>query len=655
MQLSIIIVNYNVQYFLEQALRAVARATQRLEAEVFVVDNNSVDDSVEMVRTKFPDVHLIDNQHNPGFSIANNQAIRQAKGKYILLLNPDTVVQEDTFDTCWAYMEAHPKVGALGVKMIDGSGAYLPESKRGFPSPFVAFCKTIGLSKFFPKSATFNQYYLGHLSENENQQVDVLAGAFMWMRKSVLDEIGLLDEDFFMYGEDIDLSYRVTLAGYENHYLAETSIIHYKGESTKKGSVKYVRTFYQAMILFAQKHFEGRNAKLFILMLRAAIYFRALLTLCSNLVKKWYLPVLDAALLFGGLLFLKNFWGNYHFNDPNYYTDRLTYFNFPLYILIWLTSVYFSGHYDRRGDLRLLVRGILLGSLVIAAVYGLLPLDLRSSRALIVLGTVWALGSLTLLRVLLHFLRYRNFDLGRERLKNLVIVGSLEESERVQQLLSQAAVHQNLIGTVSPSAKSSSAYLSAFSQLEEVVRIYEVDEIIFCAKNLANEDIMQWMTRLGPNINYKIVPEESLSIIGSHSKNEPGELYTIKIQYNINQPLQRRNKRLFDMLTASFLLLTVPVHLLFIKDRKSFITNCLSVLSGHKTWIGYHPFSTPDHTLPQLRPSVLANSIHLRKSILNEATQRRLDFFYAKDYRVFRDVELLWRAYRQLGKARENV
>jgi GT2 family glycosyltransferase len=648
-QLSIIIVNYNVQHFLEQALRAVERATQRLEAEVFVVDNNSVDESVEMVRTKFPSVQLIANHHNPGFSIANNQAIRQATGKYILLLNPDTVVQEDTFDKCWAYMEARPKVGALGVKMIDGSGEYLPESKRGFPSPFVAFCKTFGLSRFFPKSATFNQYYLGHLSENENQKVDVLAGAFMWMRSSVLEKIGLLDEQFFMYGEDIDLSYRVTLAGYENHYLAETSIIHYKGESTKKGSVKYVRTFYQAMILFAQKHFEGRNAKLFILMLRGAIYFRALLTLVSNMVKKWYLPVLDATLLFGGLFFLKDFWGNYHFNDPNYYADRLLYFNFPLYIIVWLTSIYFSGHYDKRSDLRLLVRGLLVGSLVIAAIYGLLPLDLRSSRALIVLGTVWALGSLTLLRVLLHFLRYRNFDLGRERLKNLVVVGSLMESERVQQLLSQAAVHQNLIGTVAPNAKTDAKYLSALSQLEEVVRIYQVDEVSFCAKDLANEDIMQWMTRLGPTISYKIVPEESLSIIGSRSKNEPGELYTIKIQYNINQPLQRRNKRLFDLLSSLFLLLTLPIHLLFIRQPNSFITNCLTVLIGQKTWIGYHPFSTPDHTLPQLRPAILPNSVHLQKEKLSEATQRRLDFFYAKDYRVFRDLELLWRAYRKLG------
>ncbi|MEL6720213.1 MAG: glycosyltransferase, partial [Bacteroidota bacterium] len=341
MQLSVIIVNYNVKYFLEQALRSVERAAQDMQVEVFVVDNNSVDDSVAMVKEKFPEVKLIANNDNPGFSVANNQAIRQAKGEYVLLLNPDTLVQEDTFEKCYKFMEAHPKVGALGVKMIDGSGNFLPESKRGFPSPFVAFCKTFGLSKLFPKSPTFNYYHLGHLSENENHPVDVLAGAFMWMRTATLEKIGLLDEQFFMYGEDIDLSYRVIKGGYQNYYLADTSIIHYKGESTKKGSLNYVRTFYNAMILFAQKHFTGKSAQLFILMLRFAIYFRATITLVSNWAKKLYLPLLDAVFLFIGLVSLKNFWGSYHFQDADYYSDRLIYINFPIYIAVWLLSIYF--------------------------------------------------------------------------------------------------------------------------------------------------------------------------------------------------------------------------------------------------------------------------------------------------------------------------
>ena len=198
--LSIVIVNYNVQHFLRQTLESVFRAQAKLSLEVFVVDNNSKDDSVAMVERDFPAVKLIVNHDNPGFSKANNQAISKAEGKYVLLLNPDTILQEDTLQTCFDFMEAHPDAGAMGAKMLDGSGQFLPESKRGFPSPWVSFCKATGLSVLFPKSKVFNQYHLGFLDENQTHEVDVLCGAFMFMRKDVLDEVGMLDEDFFMYG-----------------------------------------------------------------------------------------------------------------------------------------------------------------------------------------------------------------------------------------------------------------------------------------------------------------------------------------------------------------------------------------------------------------------------------------------------------------------
>ncbi|MEM8525924.1 MAG: glycosyltransferase [Bacteroidota bacterium] len=652
MQLSVIIVNYNVKHFLEQALRSAERAAQNMEVEVFVVDNNSVDDSVVMVKEKFPDVQLLVNQHNPGFSVANNQAIRQAKGKYILLLNPDTLVQEDTFEKCYEFMEVHPDAGALGVKMIDGSGNFLPESKRGFPSPFVAFCKTFGLSKLFPTSPNFNYYHLGHLSENENHPVDVLAGAFMWMRAETLEKIGLLDEQFFMYGEDIDLSYRVIKGGYKNYYLADTSIIHYKGESTKKGSLNYVRTFYNAMILFAQKHFTGKSAKLFVLMLRFAIYFRATITMLSNLAKRLYLPILDTVFLFIGLISLKNFWGSYHFQDVDYYSDRLIYINFPIYIVVWLSSIYFSGNYDKRDDLRRLVRGILVGSLVIAAIYGFLPLDLRSSRALIVLGTAWALIAIPAIRILLHFFRYRNFNIGKTRPKNIVIVGNLEESERVQGLLNQASVDKNFIGTVVPNDSNSEKYLSNLNQLSEVVQIYQIQEIIFCSRDISSEKIMEWMTQLGANLDYKIVPKESLSIIGSNSKNTPGELYTIDIQFNISQYLQKRNKRLLDFIVALSLLVSSPFHISFIPSPIQFLKNCVFVLFGKKTWVGYHIVKQNDYRLPKIRPSVLAVGDHLNQVGLSDRTKARLNFLYAKDYYNSKDLEIIWKAYRRLGQKR---
>ena len=205
-----------------------------MEAEVFVVDNNSVDGSVEMVQDRFPWVMLIANKENTGFSVANNQAIKESKGEYVLLLNPDTLVEADTFEKTVGFMDAHREAGGLGVRMVDGKGDFLPESKRSLPTPEVAFYKIFGLSSFFPKSKRFGKYHLGFLDEKNTHEVEVLSGAFMMMRKKTLDEVGLLDETFFMYGEDIDLSYRIIKGGYKNYYFPEARIIHYKGESTKK-------------------------------------------------------------------------------------------------------------------------------------------------------------------------------------------------------------------------------------------------------------------------------------------------------------------------------------------------------------------------------------------------------------------------------------
>jgi len=261
MKLSVVIVNYNVKYFLEQCLHSVRRASEGLQTEVFVVDNNSVDESVKMVRERFPEVTLIENKENTGFSKANNQAIKISAGEYVLLLNPDTVVESDTFSKILLFMDTHPDAGGLGVKMIDGKGNFLPESKRGLPTPSVAFYKIFGISRFFPKSKVFGKYHLGYLDKDQINPVEILNGAFMLLRKTVLDKIGLLDETFFMYGEDIDLSYRILKAGFQNYYFPETRIIHYKGESTKKGSINYVILFYNAMIIFCQETFHFKKSK----------------------------------------------------------------------------------------------------------------------------------------------------------------------------------------------------------------------------------------------------------------------------------------------------------------------------------------------------------------------------------------------------------
>lgn len=651
MKLAVIIVNYNVRHFLEQALLSVRKASEGLSVETWVVDNNSVDDSVAMVGDKFPEVRLIANRDNLGFSTANNQAIRLSTAEYILLLNPDTVVQADTFQKTVAFMDSRPDVGGLGVRTIDGSGKFLPESKRGFPSPWVAFCKAFGLSALFPKSPLFNRYYLGYLSEFESHEIDVLVGSFMLMRRSVLDKTGLLDEAFFMYGEDIDLSYRIVKEGFKNYYFADTTIIHYKGESTKKGSLNYVRVFYGAMIIFAKKHFQGQQATSFIALMQAAVWFRAALTVATGILKQIYLPILDAVLIFVGLFFLKTFWSNYYFDNPQHIQPIFLLVNAPIYTTLWLSMIYMSGGYDLPVSLRRILRGVFVGTFAAAAVYGFLDMEFRSSRMLIVLGALWAAIALIGLRFLLHFLENRNFKLGTEGVQNLVIVGSKTESERVRSLLSQANVVKNFIGIVSPDETDDHHnFLGSLRQLGEIVRIYRVEEVIFCSRDITANDIMTWMSQLGTGIDMRIVPEESLSIIGSSDKNTKGELYTIDIRFNIAQPIHRRNKRIFDLTVCLSMVLILPFLLIFKRNRVAFFKNIWLIFIGTKTWVSYAAPDVGDEksargSLPKLKKGVFSplNAANLTEP--NSPTVQRLNFLYAKDYDVWRDAEILWKGF----------
>ncbi len=274
MDLTVIIVNYNVKYFLEQCLCSLRQAIGSLKVEVIVVDNNSTDGSVAYLSEKFSFARFIINNGNEGFAKANNQALELSNGRYILFLNPDTIIPEDCFTQCISFIQSKTDAGAMGIRMIDGSGTFLKESKRGFPSPWVSFCKMSGLTSMFPNSRIFATYYLGNLSSQQNQKVEALSGAFMLIKKDVLRVTGGFDERFFMYAEDIDLSYRINKAGFENYYFSESTIIHFKGESTTKDA-NYLRLFYKAMGQFVQKHYSGLFVKIWVPFLQTGIWLRS--------------------------------------------------------------------------------------------------------------------------------------------------------------------------------------------------------------------------------------------------------------------------------------------------------------------------------------------------------------------------------------------
>ncbi|MGX7668271.1 glycosyltransferase family 2 protein [Flavobacterium pedocola] len=274
MQLSVIILNYNVRYFLEQCVLSVQKALENIDGEIIVVDNFSVDDSCAMMKKRFPNVKLIENKANLGFPKGNNIGVAAAKGEYICILNPDTVVAEDTFQKVLQFAESQPDLGIIGCKLIDGTGNFLPECKRGVPTPWVAFTKIFGLYKIFPKSSLFNKYYAQHLSENETGKVDILVGAFMVMKRKLYMEVGGFDENCFMYSDDIDLSYLVLKSGKSNYYFHEASVIHYKGESTVRDGT-YMKRFREAMQFFYKKHFCG--SVIFDVLMRIGAFAFALL------------------------------------------------------------------------------------------------------------------------------------------------------------------------------------------------------------------------------------------------------------------------------------------------------------------------------------------------------------------------------------------
>ena len=646
MHLSVIIVNYNVKHFLEQALTAVFQSETSFDFDVYVVDNNSADGSVEMVRTHFPQVHLMAETENHGFSKANNLAIKKSMARYVLLLNPDTVIETDTLQKSVDFMETTPIAGGLGVKMIDGRGNFLPESKRGFPSPLVAFYKMTGLSTLFPQSTTFGKYHLSYLDKNEVHEVEVLSGAFMLLRKSVLDDIGLLDEAFFMYGEDIDLSFRIVQAGYKNYYFPKTKIIHFKGESTRKGSLNYVKVFYQAMIIFLEKHFHGPGKGALVNFLKIGIYIRALMAIANRVISRLGWVLLDALFLFLGLVLIKDFWENVvKVKDRVTYPLEFLYVNVPLYISIWLLSVYFSGGYDKNIKYWKIFRGLGFGTILIAAIYGFLSMKFRFSRGMILVGFVWA-SIFTFVSRFLYFSLKGKSKLLFTDVKRLMVAGSQEEADKIVALLKKVGVKKEFLGFVSAlqQDEEAEAFLGKPEKIVEIAQVMKPDEIIFCSSHLSSNQIISFMTVL-EGIDFKIAPQEGAGIIGSNSKNTSGDLYTIDISFKINNDFGKRNKRLIDIL-LSILFLAISPGLIIINSRKStFLSNVLSVLVGKKSWVGYDKILAQEHknNLPKLKVGVLSPLDILQSSELEEEIIRRAHLIYAKEYSGLTDLLIVFK------------
>ena len=636
MKLSVIIVNYNVRAYLEQCLRTVFTALEGIDGDVFVVDNLSTDGSVEMVREKFPQVKLIANKENVGFSRANNQAVRESTAQYVVLLNPDTVVGEGVFRKVIDFLDAHPKAGGLGVKMIDGTGHFLPESKRGLPTPSVAFFKIIGLTRLFPRSKVFGRYHLGHLAENEAAPIEILSGACMFLRKKTLDEVGLLDESFFMYGEDIDLSYRITLGGYENWYFPDARIIHYKGESTKKSSVDYVFVFYNAMAIFARKHFTRKRPDLLAGLINGSIYLSAAAAIVMRFLRRALLPILDfACILLGGIV-LELITGGRIASFP--------WRSFVMLAAVAIPWVALFGGYDRPVKLLNVLKAAVIPLLVPLASFGFTGMDGFDLRIFAFLA-LFVVVLLLIARLLLHVLRVKGYSLRDRERQRVLSIGSEEESRHALALLWQT--HFGL-GRQELMDGQEAAGQEAPRVIRRMIRRMGIDEVVFCAKDLKWEriiDLMEQARRSGAE--FKIMQPGREFIIGSSSIETLQDLHIME-RHSVNSSASRRAKRIVDVALSVLLLITLPISILFVQRKKDFLRNWSNVLVGRLSWVGYHPGLSRTLKLPLIKPGVIdpLSVLHLDPAPL---TVDRVNITYAKDYRAWQDVRLVVKGFARLG------
>lgn len=503
-KLSIIIVNYRVPYFLEQCLHSVRVAARGLEVEEVVVDNASGDGSVEYLRPRFPEVRFLESSTNLGFGRASNWGYRESRGEYVLFLNPDTLLSEDSLRGPIQFLHDRPTAGALGIKMIDGSGKFLPESKRAFPDPMTAFYKITGLSRLFPRSPRFARYHLGHLSADSNQIIDVVSGAFFMVRRSVLEQVGVFDEQFFMYGEDVDLSYRIQQAGFANYYFADSTILHFKGESTQKQHLKYVRLFYGAMSQFVRKH-KLHNG-VFTTGIHIAIGMRALVSLLRRAIQRIGISLLDWLLILGSFFLVRSVWSESVRPDVVYPTDLRI--STTLYALLFFVVALFAGLSRKPFRWKHIIGATFLSTGFVLIIYALMPESLRYSRGMILFSSVFSSILLIAWRWILLSMQVINKHQSAQIRFPILVIGTSESLMAIRSLYPEqpAAAFQHLEPISGPLKES----------VRSIHALIPFQEIVFSPGVLSYTQMLSLMQFLSRQYVYRFHVDGSDRLIYSH-------------------------------------------------------------------------------------------------------------------------------------------
>jgi O-antigen biosynthesis protein len=654
MDISIIIVNYNVRQFLENALTSLQRAMEGVQAEIFVVDNASDDGSVEMVREKFPRVRLQANPTNVGFARANNAALREATGRYLLLINPDTIVQEDTLRVMVDFLERNPDVGLAGCTILNPDGTLQLACRRSFPTPWVAFTKITGLSSLFPRSRLFGRYNLTYLNPNESYEVEAISGSFMMISRPVYEAVGGLDEMFFMYGEDLDWCYRVRQAGFKVYYVHRTKIIHYKGESTRRSDIDEIRVFYHAMQQFVEKHFS--RSVVVEMFLTLGILLRAAAAFAAKSSPPFLMAVADVIMVDLSLMAAEALYFGHLFHFPAYAYPVI--WSIPALIIV--ASLFFSGVYTtHRYSVSKAGLGVAASYVIISAIV-FFAKDFAFSRAVVVISGAGALLLVPGWRVLVRLTGGRGSTTRRSLFgRRTIIVGTGPSAEQLlRKLRSRVDGGYDVLGFIDMNRRrvgeksGGVEILGSLDNVGKVIDEYRIGEVIFSTDAITYSDILSVIARsTSRGVNFRMVPNSLEAIIGKTSIDELDTLPLVEIEYNLQRPLNRLVKRAFDIVVSGLLLITVYPWVRLSQgaggNRKGHslarpILLLPQVFSGRLSIVGFiPPGGTSMSPAPPGKPGLTGVVQLNRRDELSPDEIEKYQLYYAKNQSLLLDLEII--------------
>lgn len=667
--ISVVIVNYKVKEYIANLLNSLEKAKHDLKLEIFVVDNNSGDNSTAYLREKYPYVNYIENSENVGFGKANNQAIELANSDYTLIINPDTLVAEDTLTTLVHHLETHPKCGAAGCKILNPDGTFAPESRRSVPSIWTAACKVFGLNFLFPKSKWFGQYYLSWLDEDEASKVPVLSGSFMFWRTDLLKQLKGFDERFFMYGEDIDLCYRVKETGFHIDYVPSTSIIHYKGESTKKGDLRYIKLFNKALYQFFEKTYSARYSWLFKVLIYLAVLIKTITSFFITRIKNSSLILAD--LLIINLSLVMGFLIRFSFDfEAIIEPTRLNF----LYVNLILSGLYvvaaaiFGLFKEHSNSLSAHLKAIILpffGFVIISS----FAKELAYSR--LILGVSFVIGILlTIVHRLYKINSSKSLEKGTGRIRSskILIVGEVDETIEIsEKIRKRPDWNYEVVGIVTlenVQPDPSSNVIGSISQLNDLIKAYKIEQVFFALKSISYKQMLQEISSLqSEKVLFKLIPDNMDFILGKSNVEYLESIPLVKVEFDYDEPVNKFLKRTLDFsLALPFFLFYASISFPFwifgknntfthkgmklYSQSSSFSTYknkaklMLYTLSGKLSFVGA-PLSSSFKPTLSYKMGITGIGRINNDRIDSDADLQHFEVYYVQNYSIWMDVDIL--------------